>query len=158
MSILVVRHASAGTRLTEDGDDAERPLDRNGTLQAASIADAFTDRSVSTVLSSRAVRCQQTVSPLAQRAGLTVVVSAALFEGASLQAVRLVNGMAEADDGNETTVLCSHGDVVSEIVRSLALAGMRTRGDRGCAKGSVWELICSNGEVVEGHYHRAPSL
>ena len=158
MAILVVRHASAGTRLTDGGDDADRPLDRNGTLQAASIADAFAGRSVSAVVSSRAVRCQQTVSPLAQRAGLTVGISAVLFEGESAGAVRLVNGMAEADDDDQTTVLCSHGDVVSEIVRSLALSGMRVRGDKGCAKGSVWELICSNGGVIEGHYHRPASL
>ena len=112
---------------------------------------------MSAVVSSRACRCQQTVSPLAQRAGLTVGVSAALFEGESAGAVRLVNGMAGADN-DRTVVLCSHGDVVSKIVRILELSGMRGGGDNGCAKGSVWELISSNGTVVEGNYYRPPNL
>lgn len=153
MSILVVRHASAGARLAQ-GDDAERPLDKQGILQAASIAENFSDRAVSKVLSSRALRCQQTVSPLAQRTGLTVVVSTTLFEGTSIGAIRLVRDIAKADDDTGTTVLCSHGDVISEILRSMSLAGVRTGGDMGCAKGSVWELICSNGTVAEGRYHQ----
>ncbi len=72
MSILVVRHGSAGNRLAWEGDDADRPLDPRGAAQAVSLAEAFADFPVSVVLSSRAVRCQQTVLPLARRAGLEV--------------------------------------------------------------------------------------
>ena len=48
------------------------------------------------MLSSRAVRCQQTVLPLARRAGLEVTPDPALYEGASLQALRLVETLARA--------------------------------------------------------------
>ena len=56
MSILVVRHGSAGNRLAWEGDDDDRPLDPRGAAQAASLAEAFADFPVSVVLSSRAVR------------------------------------------------------------------------------------------------------
>ena len=78
MSILVVRHGSAGNRLTWKGDD-DRPLDPRGAAQAASLAEAFADFPVSVVLSSRAVRCQQTVLPLARRTGLEVTPDPALY-------------------------------------------------------------------------------
>jgi len=153
VSILVVRHGSAGDRLSWEGDDADRPLDPWGAVQATSLADSFADFPVSVVLSSRAIRCQQTVLPLARKAGLEVAPDPVLYEGASLQALQLVKTLARDDDQNGTSVLCSHGDVIAEMLRSLLLTGMRTHGDRGCAKGSVWELFCQRGVIVEGHYH-----
>ena len=157
MSILVVRHGSAGNHLDWKGDDADRPLDSRGLAQAASLAEAFADFPVSVVLSSRAVRCQQTVLPLAQRAGLEVAPDPVLCEGGSLRALRLVETLARDDGQNDMTVLCSHGDVISEILHNLMLTGVRTHGDRGCAEGSVWELSCRGGIVVEGHYHPPPT-
>ena len=81
MSILVVRHGSAGNHLAWEGDDADRPLDPRGTAQAASLAEAFAGFPVSVVLSSRAVRCQQTVLPLARRTSLEVAPDPVLCEG-----------------------------------------------------------------------------
>ena len=157
MNILVVRHGSAGNHLAWEGDDDERPLDPRGTAQAASLAEAFADFPVTVVLSSRAVRCQQTVLPLARRAGLEVALDPMLYEGASLQALRLVETLARDDDQNTVTVLCSHGDVISEMLHKLMLTGLRAHGDRGCAKGSVWELSCREGVIVEGRYHHPPT-
>ena len=157
MSILVVRHGSAGNHLAWKGDDADRPLDSRGLAQAASLAEAFADFPVSVVLSSRTVRCQQTVLPLARRAGLEVAPDPVLCEGGSLRALRLVETLARDDGQNDVTVLCSHGDVISEILHNLMLTGVRTHGDRGCAKGSVWELSCRGGVVVEGRYHPPPT-
>ena len=158
MSILVVRHGSAGNHLAWEGDDADRPLDPRGLAQAASLAEAFAGFPVSLVLSSRAVRCQNTVLPLARQAGLEVAPDPVLYEGASLQALRLVETLAKDDERNNTTVLCSHGDVISEMLHNLILTGVRTHGDRGCAKGSVWELSCRGGVVVEGRYHHPPTV
>ena len=61
------------------------------------------------------------------------------------------------DDQNDATVLCSHGDMISEMLHNLILPGVRTHGDRGCAEGSVWELSCRGGVVVEGRYHHPPT-
>ena len=157
MSILVVRHGSAGNHVAWKGDDADRPLDSRGTAQAASLAEAFADFPVSVVLSSRAVRCQQTVLPLARQTGLEVAPDPVLCEGGSLRALQLVETLARDDDQNDATVLCSHGDVISEMLHNLMLTGVRTHGDRGCAEGSVWELSCRGGVVVEGRYHPPPT-
>ena len=157
MTILVVRHGSAGSHLAWEGDDDDRPLDPRGAAQAASLAEAFADFPVSVELSSRAVRCQQTVLPLARRTGLEVAPDPVLCEGASLRALRLVETLARGDDQNDATVLCSHGDVISEMLHNLMLTGVRTHGNRGCAEGSVWELSCRGGVVTKARYHPPPT-
>ena len=86
------------------------------------------------------------------------LVSMPLGAAVPCQALRLVETLARDDDQKNTTVLCSHGDVISEMLYNLMLTGVRTHGDRGCAKGSVWELSCRRGVVVEGRYHPPPTV
>ena len=72
--ILLVRHASAGDRYRWWGDDVDRPLDDRGRVQAESLAEAYGDSPLAAILTSRAVRCQQTVAPLTQRTDADLVV------------------------------------------------------------------------------------
>ena len=69
MTILLVRHGSAGDRYCWSGDDADRPLDATGTNEAICLADEIDDllagRPLIQVRSSRATRCLQTVGPAA---------------------------------------------------------------------------------------------
>ena len=126
MSILVVRRGSTSDRLAWEGDDADRPLDPLGAVQAASLVDSFADLPVSVVLSSRAIKCQQTVLPLARQAGLKVAHDPVLCEGASLQALQLVKTLGRSNNRNGTSILRCHRDMISEILRSLMLTGVRT--------------------------------
>lgn len=78
--ILLIRHASAGDRSEWEGEDSLRPLDRRGRRQAAALVDLLADYDVDRVLSSPAVRCVQTVEPLAAARGLEVEVRDEVFE------------------------------------------------------------------------------
>ena len=70
--MLVIRHASAGDREEWEGDDRLRPLDAKGFAQAARLAQLLDGYEISRVLSSPALRCVQTVEPLAHERGLEV--------------------------------------------------------------------------------------
>ncbi|MDH3706298.1 MAG: histidine phosphatase family protein [Acidimicrobiia bacterium] len=154
MTIYLVRHAAAGDRYRWSGDDLERPLDERGRAQAQAIADFFTGRPISRLISSRAVRCTQTLAPLAHRLGLDIEPTPALLEGASGdEAAELVRSLTDTD-----TVLCSHGDVLPAVVRSLTVDGMRIVGGRGCEKGSVWELEVQGHDIVSGAYRGMPPI
>lgn len=155
MTILLIRHASAGDRYRWGGDDADRPLDERGVAEAAALVELLDDRPVTAVLSSSAARCQQTVAPIARRNGIEVEVHDALGEGGADRATLLVRRLAGAD-AEATTVLCSHADVIPEVLRDLIMGGMHVSGGRGCAKASVWELTVDEGEVVHGHYRQRP--
>ena len=121
--ILLVRHASAGDRYRWWGDDVDRPLDDRGRVQAESLAEAYGDSPLAAILTSRAVRCQQTVAPLTQRTDADLVVHPALFEDGAAAATDLVRELARAN-GDGFSVLCSHADVIPEVLRDLMFDGM----------------------------------
>src|SRR5262249_55413614 len=63
--VYLVRHAKAGSREQWRADDDLRPLTTKGWRQAEGLVEAFADRPLASILSSPAVRCVQTVEPLA---------------------------------------------------------------------------------------------
>jgi 8-oxo-dGTP diphosphatase len=114
MTLLLIRHASAGDRDDWVGDDLARPLDARGRGQASRLRELLDDYELARVLSSPAVRCVQTVEPLARSRGLDIEVREELGEeqqgeaGADL--VRALIG--------EQAALCVHGglsDTVSGV-------------------------------------------
>jgi 8-oxo-dGTP diphosphatase len=110
MTVVLLRHASAGDRLNWGGDDMLRPLDRRGRAQSLALRDALLRRGVTRVLSSPYVRCTETVAPLAASLGVTVELDDRLAEGAGGTSAR---ELLAARDG---CVACTHGDIVEELI------------------------------------------
>lgn len=147
-----------------DPHDVERHLDEVGRLQAERIAealgggavpdplDALAAPSVARILSSPAPRCVETVGPLAARLGLDITEAAALLEGGGLEpAWDLVESTALADGDS---VLCSHGDLIPELIRRARLRGMLVPTKSGCSKGSIWALSWDGDRFETGTYIR----
>jgi broad specificity phosphatase PhoE len=147
--LLLVRHAHARPRKEWSGDDNVRPLSAHGLKQAEgliSLAGNFPP--LARVLSSPYLRCLQTVGPLAATRGLEVEEFDALAESQSTAAVKLVRSMA-----GENVALCTHGDVIAEVLVTLA---DEDRVDLGPnprqAKGSVWALDGDAGSFFAARY------
>lgn len=136
MPLLLVRHASAGERGARSGDDRLRPLDERGRRQARALAEGLRQFAPERILSSPYVRCVQTVEPLAAALSLPVEETESLAEGAGrdgfLSRVRDLEGA--------TAVLCTHGDVIEELL------------GREAEKGSVWVLELDGAEVAPREY------
>src|SRR5581483_3513532 len=79
--ILLVRHAVAVSRKSWPGDDNLRPLTRRGEQQAAGLVELLSPYPADRILSSPAVRCVATVTPLAEARSLKVETAGALREG-----------------------------------------------------------------------------
>jgi 8-oxo-dGTP diphosphatase len=110
VSVILLRHASAGDRDAWAGDDVLRPLDERGRTQALALRDELRARGVQRVFSSPYVRCMQTVAPL----GLEIVPDERLAEGAQVEATLAL--LHDLDDA----VACTHGDVIEGVLgRSL---------------------------------------
>ena len=88
--IFLIRHASAGSRYDFDGDDADRPLDEGGSQEAQQISEALRTRPIKKIMSSRAVRCQQSIAPLARQLNLEIEIEPNLFEGSHDFATTLI--------------------------------------------------------------------
>jgi len=151
MTLYLVRHAVAVGRSEWAGDDAVRPLTKRGERQAAALVELLDGTAVRRVLSSPTVRCRDTVAPLAARLALPVEEAAELAEGTDPDdTVRLARCLARELDGD--AVLCTHGDLVPEVVRRLARDGMRWDGELRFAKGSTWVLDFDGERCVEARY------
>ena len=64
MTVLLVRHARAGSRKYWKGPDIERPLSKKGRRQAEGLVDMVSRYPIKRILSSPYVRCVQTVEQL----------------------------------------------------------------------------------------------
>jgi 8-oxo-dGTP diphosphatase len=106
------------------------------------------------VVSSPSVRCVRTVEPLAQEVGVEVERANELLEGSDRdKAVDFVQSVAKRKSG---VVVCSHGDVIPELLRYLSARGMKLRDELRWPKGSAWELQWDGTHFLEARYH-APS-
>lgn len=152
MPIYLVRHAKAGSRSTWIGDDRDRPLVDEGWEQARNLALRLAPLRPSMLLSSPYLRCQQTLQPLGEECGLTVVVDTRLEEESPLE-----KSLAALDDAPDNAVLCSHGDVIPDVVNGLLRRGM----DMGDAPGALrkagtFVLHRENGKFVRAEYWAPP--
>lgn len=140
-----MRHADALSRHGWTGDDKLRPLTKKGFDQARGLVDLLADARIDTIVSSPAVRCTQSVEPLAEARGLTVVEDNALWEAMPLAGIRRLA------DELDHAVLCSHGDLIPDLVDQLIDEGMEAVG-RDCKKGSTWVLERSGPTFSRGTY------
>lgn len=144
----LVRHAHAGSRSAWTGDDELRPLSDKGRDQVDHLLRCLAGEPIGRVLSSPALRCVQTVEPIAAQVGVEVEIEKALLEG------------AEADDAlallfeleHVHPVLCSHGDLIPKLVRRLVGLGMATKDANIAQKGSVWVVELDDGAPIRGRY------
>jgi phosphohistidine phosphatase SixA len=151
MDAFVVRHAKAGSRRRFDGDDRHRPLTKNGGVQADAIAGLLAHRDVARVLTSPYTRCIQTVEPLAEQLGIKVEIDEVLAEGYDW-----AHALALIEAATEPLALCSHGDVIGDLMHHLAIRGVPLDDDR-IEKGSTWVLQIEEGEVVKARYLPPPA-
>ncbi|GAA3760330.1 NUDIX hydrolase [Microbacterium kribbense] len=122
-AVIALRHAKAAGRDEWSGEDALRPLTARGAKQAAAAAGPLQAFGVRKIISSDAVRCVATVAPLAAALGHKVHRTAAVSQDAwdeGTSDVRTVVGQRVR--AGKSAVVCSHGPVLPEIMRELALA------------------------------------
>src|SRR5512142_1173705 len=118
---VLVRHADAGVRREWAGPDDWRGLSRLGRTQAQELVDRLGGLPVVRVLSSPALRCRQTVVPLARELSLEVEPCRWLAEDADpADVIRLIE-----EEATENAVLCTHRQTLLGVFGELAAVGSR---------------------------------
>jgi 8-oxo-dGTP diphosphatase len=144
MVLDVLPHCSSTPRGDWQGPDDERPLSDKGMQEAAVLATAV--QGVQAVYTSPALRCRQSVMPLATAAGVPITVDerlreadgfaepAAWVEGLFAPIGQALGGAWAAGRGlaaleeivarhqGGRAVLCSHGDLIPAVLVHLASA------------------------------------
>jgi phosphohistidine phosphatase SixA len=146
--VYLVRHAHAGNKRQWRGRDGDRPLSLAGHQEAHGLVARLRDYPVARILTSPAVRCQQTVEPLSQRRAVPVeLVDALAVDAPPGMLLKLVT-----EQGLQQTVLCGHGEQIGQLVTQLADRGLLDAAPPRWAKGSTWILDSDDGHVVGARY------
>jgi 8-oxo-dGTP diphosphatase len=121
--MLLLRHASAGERLSSPSQDRARRLDRMGRAQAARLAETLAEGGIGRIVTSPHRRCVETVAPLAQALDLVVEVRPELGpDAAKGETLALLRELPEG------TLVSTHREVFERLF-----------GDEvACEKGGAW--------------------
>lgn len=156
-TVLLVRHASAGSRSRWEGDDRLRPLDDCGREQAEALVRPLSHFDPDRIVSADYVRCEQTVEPLAEAMVLPItrvpVLSETGYPGHEQEALELLS----SGNGHATLVACSQGDVIPDLLERLASAHDVDLPEEPSRKGSVWALTFHDGRLVAAEHFPPPS-
>ena len=155
MAVYLVRHAIAVGRSAWKHGDEERPLTKRGERQAQGLVDLLAPAQIRRMHTSPTERCRATVRPLADKLGLDPRDAPELMEGGDNdKAIGLLCRDA-AKKGD--SVLCTHGDVVPDLLRRLAAEGLRLPDQVRWPKGSTWVLDWDGDQFSIGHFLPPPA-
>lgn len=141
--MLLLRHASAGARLSSPEIDTWRRLDEAGRLIARQLVWAFAEREITRVVSSPLARCVESVVPLAQSRHLVVEQRWELAPDVELD--DLLTLLVDLPD---TAVVCTHREIFEKLLGW----------DVTCEKGGAWVLERSGAELVPALYLAPPAV
>jgi broad specificity phosphatase PhoE len=146
--VILVRHAYAGNKTNWRHDDGLRPLTDRGLAQADALVETLADDDIAVVWSSPAVRCRQTVEPLAVERGVSVHDHPLLAKDAP------VDGLLDwlLAHPSAPWVLCTHGEVIEGLLFAARSSGLVTAPARVTEKGAAWRVTRHEVGVIALEY------
>ena len=153
-TVLLVRHAPAGSRGKWKGDDRSRPLDEQGRRRAEELVWLLTRWDVREIVAADFVRCIQTVEPLAAALGLSIkeepLFAEDVYPASEGDALEQLRGSGSDNVGS---VVCSQGGVIPGLLDGLSRAdGIDLPDDLPYKKGSVWALTFDRRTLLGAEY------
>lgn len=143
-TLLLVRNARAPSRSQWTGDEAARPLHPSGAMRADNLARLLSAYQPGVIASAAALRCIETVTPLAKALGLPVEIEPAL--GAAAHAVDAARTLTRVQDlrmGQTSVAVCGEREVIRGLLVSLTGQHHPTAG-----RGSAWVLSLDGGRLT----------
>ena len=155
--LILLRHAKAVDRKDWIGDDGDRPLSHIGVLQSKRLIANLIPYQVSEIHSSTAVRCYETINPVARALGSNYFLSENLSEYEfSRNKSNVEKYFKQLLKNDYPTVACSHNPILPYLL-SLQVEKVGIEVDSTHLEpGDAWILHHINNEVVAVDYLEAP--
>lgn len=157
--VLLVRHGRAGGRDAWHGAETERPLDGCGRAQADELVRLLAHFDPTEIVAADVVRCRQTVEPVAESLGLPIGEEPLLSEMGYVGREEAAVGFVRRLGGpHHTSVACTQGAVISDLLRRIAQADDLDLPTTTAAKGGTWALAFRDDRLVEADYFAPPAV
>jgi len=140
--MLLLRHASAGERLSSASLDRARRLDRVGRGDARLLPQALSGYAIERIVSSPHARCVETVRALALARNLEVEEREELAPDAPAP-----DTLALLSELPDSALVCTHRDVVARLLD----------GEVTCEKGAAWLVGRVDGRLDPIAYLPSPT-
>lgn len=155
--LILLRHGKAIAREEWEGDDGDRPLAQLGQQQSKRMHALYHPFGVTEIHTSDAVRCYETVAPIARTMSLNLVywteLSEYAFEKDKKAAINVVNDIIESE---ARAMVCGHNPVIPGIVAKFIGKKNFKELDHGLLPGEAWILHHKEGEIVAIDWVQAP--
>jgi len=161
LPLILLRHASAGSKQSWPGDDLDRPLDAEGAAVSDELALLLSCYGSGRVITSAAERCVATVRPYAAATGAKLEIEPALTAGyhdgepwPDDQAAAAAELVARITAGGLPAVVCAHRENLPPLLAAAcaALGADPPAGDP-LRKGDFWVLNVADGRLAAAEQH-----
>ena len=153
--VTFLRHASAGSKGSWPGDDADRPLDAGGAADAERLALLLSCFGPGRVISSATERCMATVRPYAALTGAKLEAEPMFTVGlAAEQAAAATAKVTEIVAAGTPAVICAHGEnLPSLLAAACAVLGAAPPAGPPLPKSGFWVLHAAGGTLAGAERH-----
>jgi phosphohistidine phosphatase SixA len=147
--LILLRHAEAISRKEWQGGDEDRPLSKKGINQVSTLVKIMSVFNLSEIHTSDAIRCFDTVAPIATSLAMKPIVNSDLSEYTYQKnresANRFIKKMITTD---KSILICGHNPIISKIVKKLARDLNMEKEDFSIGKGDAFIIHRKKGKVL----------
>lgn len=152
-TLIILRHAKALDRGDWDDHDSLRTLNERGFLQASHLVNHLAPFNIEEIYTSNFTRCAQTVTPLAEARGLSIIqsmqINEDIFEEDPEKAIAFTNALKQ---DQKDILMCSHNPVIPTILRAILNSKLNNKEIIKLEPGDAWLVHRIKGEVVALDY------
>lgn len=157
--LILLRHAKSVRRDEWKGDEGDRPLDNLGQRQAKRLLPSYLPYQIDEIHSSDAMRCLETVEPLARSLQLNIIISEDLSEYRhATRADAAFDYVQDLMESGNSTIICSHNPILPTLLKKLIGKGTFKELDAKLNPGEAWVLHHREGDIVAIDWIAAPTL
>ena len=156
---ILLRHAKAITRDEWPGDDDDRPLDSLGQSQANRLLSVYQVYNLDQIHTSDAVRCYDTVNPMAKSLGIKLEVTGKLSESTykkdKEKAFDYAKDLIKEDS---KILLCSHNPILPKMLNKLTKKSDVDADEGKLSPADGWVIHRNGKEIIQIDRLDAPTI
>jgi 8-oxo-dGTP diphosphatase len=147
---ILLRHAKAITRDEWQGDDDDRPLDALGQNQSKRLLSIYQVFNLQQIHTSDAVRCYDTVGPIAKGLGIKLEVTGKLSESSyKKDKEKAIDYAKELIKDDQRILLCSHNPILPKLLNKLTKKSDLDAADEKLFPADSWVIHRIGKDVIQ---------